>query len=237
MYKEYFGQQHSVGRDTFAKILSRYGLTLRKSRKSCRTTNSEHDFPLYPNLIKNLAIVRPNQVWVSDITYIRLPSGFCYLSLITDAYTHEIIGSQVGPTLGTIYTLKALKQASRRLSIPIEGVIHHSDRGVQYASFMYVERLRGLGMKISMTENGDPKENAIAERVNGILKQEFLDHYEFADIEEVKQAVEVAVNFYNTKRPHRSIDMLTPQQAALRTGMLPKRWISYKDKYIQSGQV
>ena len=237
MYREYFTEKHSVGRDAFAKILNQNGLMLRKPRKGCRTTNSEHALPLYPDLIKNLAIVRPNQVWVSDITYIRLLTGFCYLSLITDAYSHEIIGYYVGPTLETEHTLKALKQASQRLSTPDKEVIHHSDRGVQYASFMYVNELKEQGIKISMTQNGDPKENAIAERVNGILKQEFLDHYEFVTIEEVRQAVEVAVRFYNTKRPHRSIDMLTPQKAALSTGILSKRWICYKDKYIQEGKI
>lgn len=237
MYRDYFTEKHRVGRDAFSKILSQSGLTLRKPRKSCRTTNSEHGLPLYPDLIKALAIVRPNQVWVSDITYIRLLADFCYLSLVTDAYTHEIIGYHVGPTLETVHTLKALKPASQRLVATTQEVIHHSDRGVQYASFMYVEELKRQGIKISMTENGDPKENAIAERINGILKQEFLDHYEFVTIEEVQQAVEAAVSFYNTQRPHRSIDMLTPQKAALRTGILPKRWVCYKDKYIQKGQL
>ena len=237
MYRAYFSEKQSLGRDSFTKVLRQYGLTLRKPRKGCRTTNSEHDLPLYPDLIKALAIVRPNQVWVSDITYIRLLIGFCYLSLITDAYTHEIIGYYVGLTLETKHTLKALRQAFERLSAITEEVIHHSDRGVQYASFMYVNELKEQGIRISMTENGDPKENAIAERVNGILKQEFLDHYEFETIDEVRQAVDVAVKFYNTQRPHRSIDMLTPQQAALRTGILPKRWVCYKDKYIQNDQV
>lgn len=234
MYRNYFGKKHSLGRDAFLKVLSQHGLTLRKPRKGCRTTNSEHGFPLYPDLIKELAIVHPNQVWVSDITYIRILAGFCYLSLITDAYTHEIIGYYVGSTLETVHSLKALRQAFERLSTSTKEVIHHSDRGVQYASFMYINELREQGMIISMTENGDPKENAIAERINGILKQEFLDHYEFATIEEVRQAVKVAIRFYNTQRPHRSIDMLTPQKAALRTGILPKRWVCYKDKYIQN---
>lgn len=237
MYKDYFGQKYSVGRDAFLMILSQHGLTLRKSRKSCRTTNSEHGLPLYPDLIKHLWIVRPNQVWVSDITYIRLLSDdFCFLSLITDAYSHEIIGYQVGPTLETVHTLKALEQASKRISINAIEVIHHSDRGVQYASYMYTNELKRQGIKISMTENGDPRENAIAERVNGILKHEFLNHYEFGTIEEVIQAVEGAVTFYNTQRPHRSIDMLTPQKAALTEGKLPKRWVSHKDRYIQNSQ-
>lgn len=237
MYKEYFGQKYSVGRDAFLMILSQHGLTLRKNHKSCRTTNSEHGLPLYPDLVKNLCIVRPNQVWVSDITYIRLLNDdFCFLSLVTDAYSHEIIGFQVGPTLETVHTIKALEQASKRLSTNQTALIHHSDRGVQYASYLYTNELKRQGIKISMTQNGDPKENAIAERVNGILKQEFLNHYEFGSIEEARQAVTIAVNFYNTQRPHRSIDMLTPQKAAMQEGKLPKRWVSHKEKYCQGCQ-
>lgn len=237
MYKEYFGSRYSLGRDAFTTILRQYDLTLRKPRKSCRTTNSAHDFPLYPNLISNLEIVRSNQVWVSDITYVRLLNGFCFLSLVTDAYDHQIIGAYVGPTLETVYTLKALGQAYQKL--PAEGLtdlIHHSDRGVQYASFMYTDELKKHGIKISMTQNGDPKENAVAERVNGILKYEFLNYYEFETIDEVRQAVCQAVDFYNTRRPHRSLDMLTPEQASKRTGPLRKHWISYKDKYTQTSQ-
>ncbi len=110
-------------------------------------------------------------------------------------------------------------------------LIHHSDRGVQYANFGYINELRQKGIRISMTQNGDPKENAIAERVNGILKKEFLNQYSFQTIEQVRQAVQEAVTFYNTKRPHRSLDMLTPEQAYGKTGVIKKRWRSYKDKY------
>ncbi len=234
MYTKYFGTRYSIGRDAFMTILRQYNLNLKRPRKGHRTTNSEHDYPLYPDLIKQLDITRPNQVWVSDITYIRLLSGFCFLSLVTDAYNREIIGAYVGPTLETKYTIEALREAYQKLdSEEITDLIHHSDRGVQYASFMYTDELKTNGIKISMTENGDPKDNAIAERINGILKQEFLNHYEFATIDEVRRVVRQAVEFYNTQRPHRSLDMLTPEQASEKRGYLHKHWISYKDKYTQ----
>ncbi len=236
MYSQYFGKRYRIGRDAFLKVLKRYNLMLKAPRKSCRTTDSTHDLPTYPNLIKDFAINRSDQVWVSDITYIRLrEDDFCFLSLVTDAYDHEIVGAYVGPTLATVHTIEALKQACRKRNIQnTEGLTHHSDRGVQYASYMYVNELKQKRIRISMTENGDPKENAIAERVNGILKKEFLNQYSFETIELVRQAVQQAVTFYNTKRPHRSLDMLTPQQAFGKTGMIKKRWTSYKDKYREA---
>lgn len=238
MYSQYFSERYRIGRDAFLKVLKQYNLMLKAPRKSCRTTDSTHGLPIYPNLIKDLAINRSNQVWVSDITYIRLrEDDFCFLSLVTDAYDHEIVGAYVGPTLATVHTIEALKQACKKRNIQnTEGLIHHSDRGVQYASYMYVNELKQKGIKISMTENGDPKENAIAERVNGILKQEFLNHYEFKTIEQIRTAVEAAVTFYNAKRPHRSLDMLTPQQAFGRTGAIKKRWMCYKDNYREPCQ-
>lgn len=235
VYTNYFGASYSIGRDAFLKIVRQYNLNLRRPRKGCRTTNSDHDYPLYPDLIKHLDVSRPNQVWVSDITYIRILDKFCFLSLVTDSYNREIVGAYVGPTLETKHTIEALRQAYQKLN-PEErtDLINHSDRGVQYASFMYTDELKSKGIKISMTENGDPKDNAIAERVNGILKQEFLNHYEFKTIDEVRQAVRQAVEFYNTQRPHRSLDMLTPEQASKKTGYLKKHWVSYKDKYTNT---
>lgn len=206
---------------------------LRTPKKSCRTTDSEHGLPTYPDLVKDLLVEHSNQVWVSDITYIRiLETDFCFLSLVTDAYDRSIIGWHVGPTLATIHTIEALSMSYRQRKVQgIEGLIHHSDRGVQYASSMYVDELKQQGIQISMTQSGDPRDNAIAERVNGILKQEFLNHHEFETIEQVREVVKAAVTFYNNKRPHRSLDMLTPQQAAGRTGAIEKRWICYKDNY------
>lgn len=234
MYCSYFGDKYSLGRDAFLTILRTHGLLLRKKSSRCKTTDSSHGLPLYPDLIKDLHITRPFQVWVSDITYIRMRDDFCFLSLVTDAYNREILGYCVGPTLETCHTLEAFEQTlckAKAAGADLSNLIHHSDRGCQYASYAYTSVLKENGIKISMTESGDPKDNAIAERVNGILKTEFLNHHEFEDIEQVRVAVNGAVEFYNTRRPHRSLDMLTPRQAAQKTGTIDKRWISYKDKY------
>lgn len=238
MFNQKIGDHYKIGRDAFYNILKQNNLTLRKPRKSCRTTDSNHGFPLHKNLIKNSPITQSNQVWVSDITYIHLSDRFCYLSLITDAYNRKIIGAYVGETLTTKDTLIALEQAINKFSSDeLSNVIHHSDRGVQYASSDYISELKKHGIKISMTESGDPKDNAIAERVNGILKKEFLNRYEFETIQEVRDAVEAAVDFYNNKRPHRSLDMMTPEQASQKIGIIRKRWISYKDKYINESNI
>lgn len=232
MYKTYFDPGYHLGRDAFLHILGDYGLLLRKRRRSCRTTNSLHHLPVYPNLIKEMEITSPVQVWVSDITYIRLKEGFCFLSVVTNAYTRQIIGLCVGSNLETKHSLNALYQACDKYTQEqLTGIIHHSDRGCQYASHAYTMELKKKGIRISMTENGDPKENAIAERVNGILKTELLKGYEFEDIQQVRQAVHQAVEFYNNRRPHRSLNMLTPRQAAEKTGKIHKRWVCYKDKY------
>lgn len=230
MYKSYFGSAYSIGRDAFLRILKQYNLLLRKHKSSTRTTNSSHGFPLYPDLIKNLLISRPYQVFVSDITYIPTHEGFCFLSLVTDAYTREIVGWFVGPTLEAVFTLEALKMACRNLPDTPE-LIHHSDRGVQYACGLYVSYLKNAHIQISMTQSGDPKDNAIAERVNGILKTEFLNHHQLENIAQVRCEVEKAVDFYNNQRPHRSLDMMTPVEAREKEGHINKRWKSYKDAY------
>lgn len=235
MYSSYFGEKYSLGRDAFLTILRTHSLMLRKKPSRCKTTDSSHSFPLYPNLIKDLNITRSFEVWVSDITYVRIKDDFCFLSLVTDAYNREIMGYFVGPTLEACYTMEALNQALPKVPIAdASKLIHHSDRGCQYASYAYTSSLKQKGIKISMTESGDPKENAIAERVNGILKTEFLNHHVFEHIEQVREVVTEAVDFYNTQRPHRSLDMLTPRQAAKKTGRIKKRWISYKDKYREA---
>lgn len=231
MYKGYFGTEHSLGRDAFLAVLKAHGLMLRKHRKGPRTTHSNHDLPVYPNLVCNLLVTRPNQVWVSDITYVRTDDGFCFLSIVTDAYTHEVVGWFVGPTLESVYTLEALKMACTRLEGTHIKLIHHSDRGTQYASLLYTAYLKGLNIQISMTESGDPKDNAVAERINGILKTEFLNHHHFAGIMQVRNTVMQAVDFYNNQRPHRSLDMMTPVQTRQTTGRIKKRWKSYKDSY------
>ena len=242
MYRNEFGDEHSVGYNRFYDIIEKYSLKVRKKRRRARTTDSDHDLPLYPNLVKELIPLRPNQLWVSDITYmviyLNAETGeydFCYLSLVTDYYTKEIIGWCVGETLEAKFAMKALTMALSRLNgNPAEDLIHHSDRGVQYASYDYTKLLKEHHIKISMTECGDPKENAVAERVNGIIKNELLMGMAFFSIEEVRKALEVAIDFYNNERPHMSLDWKTPAQAALCTGELEKKWKSYRENAIKS---
>ena len=203
---------YRMGRDAFMDILYGHRLTLRKKRRRCRTTDSRHPYPLYENLIKGLEVTYFGQVVVSDITYIRMGERFCFLSIVTDVYSRSIVGYYVGETLESGNTIRALEMALTALEgTPNEkGCIHHSDRGIQYASYDYTDILKKHGIKISMTQSGDPKDNAIAERVNGILKGEFLNSYRFTCVGQVRTAVEKAVHYYNYERPHRSLNMDTP---------------------------
>lgn len=239
MYCREFNGNNPVGRDRFADIIDRNSLKVRLKIRKPRTTDSSHGLPTYPNIIKDLIPSRPNQLWVSDITYITIWIDeynyvFCYLSLILDAYTEEIIGWSVGPTLATIYPLEALKMALKRIErVEYPDLIHHSDRGCQYASGEYIKLLNDNGIRISMTECGDPKDNAQAERINNTMKNELLKDMHFRSIEEVRDAIANAVDFYNNERPHMSIDMMTPSQAASCEGELNKWWMSYRVKAIK----
>ena len=241
MYKREFGEEHSVGYNRFYDIIEKYNLKVRKKKRRVKTTDSGHGLPTYPNLVKELIPLRPNQLWVSDITYMVIylnaqtgEYNFCYLSLVTDYYTKEIIGWCVGETLETKFAIEALNMALSRLNgNPAEDLIHHSDRGVQYASYDYTKLLKKHNIKISMTECGDPKDNAVAERVNGIIKNELLMGTSFFSIEEVRKALKVAIDFYNNERPHMSLDWKTPAEAALCTGELKKKWKSYREFAIK----
>ena len=241
MYKKEFGEEHAVGYNRFYDIVDKYGLKVRKRRRRAKTTDSNHDYPTYPNLVKNMIPVRPNQLWVSDITYMVIyvdgSSGdykFCYLSLVTDYYTKEIVGWCVGETLEAKFAVEALNMALTRLDKNlVYDIIHHSDRGVQYASFAYTDILKAHGIRISMTECGDPKDNAVAERVNGIIKNELLKDMVFHSIEEVKVAVADAIDFYNNERPHMSLDWKTPAEAALCSGELKKKWVSHRENFLK----
>ena len=242
MYKREFGEEHSVGYNRFYDIIEKYNLKVRKKKRRVKTTDSGHGLPTYPNLVKELIPLRPNQLWVSDITYMVIylnaqtgEYNFCYLSLVTDYYTKEIIGWCVGETLEAKFAIEALNMALSRLNgNPAEDLIHHTDRGVQYASYDYTKLLKKHNIKISMTECGDPKDNAVAERVNGIIKNELLMGTSFFSIEEVRKALKVAIDFYNNERPHMSLDWKTPAEAALCTGELQKKWKSYREFAIKS---
>jgi transposase InsO family protein len=234
MYRREFGGNSPIGRDRFEDIIDRYGLKVRARMRKPRTTDSTHGLPVYPNIVKDFIPVQRNQLWVSDITYIPVWIDentyiFCYLSLIMDAYSEEIVGWSVGPTLETVYPVEALRKALKR----IEGqtgisLIHHSDRGCQYASGEYISLLKQYGIRISMTEGGDPKDNAQAERINNTMKNELLKDIVFHSIEEVRSTVSDAVAFYNNERPHLSINMMTPSEAAECSGEIAKRWTSYR---------
>lgn len=231
MCETYFKDIWDMGRDAFYALLRRHGKMLRrKCRHHCHTTDSNHGYPVYPNLTEGLVPTAINQLWVSDITYIWTLKGFNFLSVVTDAYSHEIIGHCLAPTLAYHYTEQALDMALATLEEEPQSLIHHSDRGLQYAYASYTDKLKAHGIRISMTQSGDPKENPMAERVNGILKEEFLNSHEFKDIEDVREVLEKAIQFYNTERPHASIDFLTPQVARTRTGEIRNRWKKKKKK-------
>lgn len=221
----------TIGRDKLFDLLEEYGLLVRKrKRKKVCTTDSNHPFRKYPNLIRNLEVLRCNHLWVSDITYISLPDDFCYLSLITDGYSRKIVGYCLYPTRQKEGPLNALSMAMNSLPKNREGALmHHSDRGLQYCCNAYTDQLGSNGIAISMTEKGDPYENAIAERVNGILKGEFLLEKEFESFDVAKIAIDSAINIYNTIRPHGSCNNLTPEQAHQQQGKLKSKWRKKKE--------
>jgi putative transposase len=215
-----------IGRDAMFNLLAERGLLITKrKRRGCITTLSKHRFKRYPNIIRDFIPIAPNQLWVSDITYIHLADGFAYLSLITDAYSRKIVGFYLSNDLSANGPLQALKMALKA-NQSLANLIHHSDRGVQYCCDAYVKLLQDKTIKISMTENGDPLENAIAERVNGILKQELLEE-QFSDFITAQKEVAIACSTYNHLRPHGSIDNLKPAEAHQQTGLIKKRWKNY----------
>ena len=240
MYNGEHGKLYRIGRDRFEDIINDYHLKVRnRNRVKVRTTNSNHDLPLYPNIITDLIPERPNQLWVADITYIpiwltKTKYVFAYLSIILDAYTEEIVGWYLGQSLETCYPLRALQMALKRIEGKEVDLIHHSDRGCQYASLEYTELLKSHGIRISMTECGDPKDNPQAERVNNTVKNELLKGLVYSSIEELRNDLKVKINFYNERRPHMSINMMTPAQAARCKGEIGKRWHSYRDAAIKA---
>jgi len=217
----------SIGRDSFFDFLRRYGLLVGKRRRRIKTTYSNHWLHKYPNLIKEFVPNQANKLWVSDITYVETAEGFVYLNLITDAYSRKIIGWAIGSTLEAIYTIEALNMALDQLPKKTKGLIHHSDRGVQYCCGEYVKILNKNHVKISMTENGDPRENAIAERVNGILKDEWLNQMKLESLDHAIEELKRIIKIYNCCRPHASLDMKTPEYVHSQSGEFKKRWKTY----------
>jgi putative transposase len=199
-----------IGRDKLFDILREENMLVMRKKASFKTTNSYHHFHKYNNLIKDLDINQINQVWVSDITYIRTVNGFCYLALITDVYSRKIVGYDISDSLELSGCLRAFKRA-QRAARPAAGLIHHSDRGVQYCSHAYVNELNKHGIQLSMTEENHCYENAIAERVNGILKDEFYLDQTFFNVEHAKRATKSAIKLYNEVRLHLSLNYRTPE--------------------------
>ncbi len=220
-------QELLLGRDLFFDFLRESGLLVRKKRYRARTTFSNHWLRKYPNLIKDFIPDAPHQLWVSDITYVETDEGFVYLFLITDAYSRKIIGWSISDTLEATNAVTALYMALSQLPAGVKNVYHHSDRGVQYCCDKYVKLLQKNHFQISMTENGDPRENAIAERVNGILKTEWIYDLKIKTKEKAKEEVFRIISIYNNNRPHCSVDMLTPDQAHYQSGSLKKHWKNY----------
>lgn len=201
-----------IGRDKFIDILRANHLLIIPKRSYHITTNSHHRFRKHQNQILGLQIYRPEQVWVSDITYIGRRDKPCYLSLITDAYSKRIMGFNVADNMNTQSSLIALKNAIKQRRDKGRTLIHHSDRGLQFCSDQYQKLLQQNNIKCSMTQNSDPYENAVAERINGILKQEFnIDKFN-QQLQVMKALVKNAIDIYNNERPHYSNYMLTPNQ-------------------------
>ncbi len=215
----------SMGRDALFNLLAQHKLLVRKTKRSTHTTNSKHHFRRYPNLAKAFTPLKAHELWVSDITYIPLKDRFAYLYLITDAYSRKIVGHHVSDDMKVSSAVVALKKALDQK--PVEAiVIHHSDRGIQYCSTDYVNLLDQYQVMISMTQSGDPLENAMAERVNGILKTELISS-SYADIDKAALSIARAVIIYNYKRRHSSLNYQIPDEVHKQKGPQIRRWKNY----------
>jgi transposase InsO family protein len=199
----------TMGRDKFFFLLRQWGLLVQHRRKYAITTQSYHRFRVYKNKLLDFIPERPHHAWVCDITYVRIKKGFVYLFLITDAYSRKIVGWELSNSLGLEGALRCLGMAIRQCPCP-DGLIHHSDRGFQYCSNDYVGKLKAKGIEISMAEAGNCYENAMAERVNGILKSEYGLEETFADQREARQCASEGIKAYNEQRPHWSLNLKIP---------------------------
>ena len=220
-----------VGRDYLFDLLDSHKLLIRQRKRKVFTTDSRHWMHKYANLVKGMEIRRPEQLWVSDITYIRAQNQWGYLSLITDAFSRKIMGYCFRADMLALGPIAALQMALDTRSYSGQTLIHHSDRGSQYCSKDYVELLAGEVISISMTERGDPYENALAERMNGIIKGEFNLYSTSVSFEHTYQQIHNSIKAYNELRPHGSCDYLTPCQAHQQGDVLKKRWKKYPGKW------
>lgn len=239
--REFKEHQIKLGRDKFFEVLRQNGLLIKPKRIRAKTTCSYHHFNKYQNLIEAASTKRCNQIWVSDITYIWLKEQdkFCYLNLITDLHSRKIVGHCVYEDLSVKGSIIALQQALKQRHDKILSLIHHSDRGVQYCCHAYVKLLQKNNVQISMTQSGDPLENAVAERINRTIKEEFTDDREmyFCSIESAKKSITKFVNFYNEKRPHRSVNWHTPNEAHKIKGCIKRAWKNYYKQRPEGGDL
>lgn len=212
------------GRDKLFEILRNACMLVPKKKKYTKTTQSNHLFNKHSNQVKGVYLNRPEQIWQSDITYVKTKEGNLYLSLVTDSYSKKILGYEVSSDMKTESTKRALVMAIRNRKYPKRKLIHHSDRGLQYCNPLYTDTLEREKIKISMTEKYDPYENSIAERVNGILKQEFDISNKRLTKQEAEQNIKRSIHIYNNERPHLSCKMMTPNEAHMRGKYLYKQW-------------
>lgn len=213
----------TIGRDSFFSLLRANGLLIKRKRCYARTTDSNHPYRKWPDLAQSFKLTSTEQLWVSDITYLQTDTGFIYLSLITDAWSHKIVGHHLSQNLKTSGCVTALNKAISTLRSPHK-LIHHSDRGIQYCSEPYVSLLQHNNIGISMTQTGSPYDNAVAERVNGILKNELVLDKIFRSYSDAVGAVHQAIDTYNRIRPHMTCGNLTPQKAHHASVPFKKLW-------------
>jgi putative transposase len=210
------------GRDKLFELMRLYGLQIKPRRRYTQTTMSKHWLRKWPNIVKGKILDQPDQVWVSDITYIKTEEGNCYLNMITDAYSRKIMGYAVDDNMETESMIGALTMAVNQRQDPLASTIHHSDRGVQYCSKEYALMTTKNNIRLSMTENGDPYENALAERMNRTIKEEFGIDRKMKSKDQVKKLVEESIYLYNQKRPHLALQMKTPNQVYNKKSRLPE---------------
>ena len=211
IHEELSSQGIQVGRDRLIELLREWDLLIRPKKNYKRTTNSRHRFKVHKNLIKEKESQRPNEIFVSDITYIKILEGYCYLFLITDKHSHKIVGYDINLSLGIEGAIAALEMALKQIDHP-EPLIHHSDRGIQYCSHDYTQLLENNKVEISMTEDNHVYENAMAERINGILKTELLGDTQYVPFSGIKLLVAEAIEIYNKERLHMSLNYKTPEE-------------------------
>lgn len=221
----------SVGRDNLFEILRKEQMLITKRRKYVKTTNSKHWMRTYADSSKQLQLKQPEELWVADITYLSTREQTVYLHLVSDAYSKQIMGYRLSKDLKAESTLKALQMALSRRLYKNRNILHHSDRGLQYCSKVYIDELQRNKCQISMTQDGSPYDNAVAERINGILKDEFYCDENFDSFEQAKKHVEQSIIIYNTKRPHLSCSMLTPVEMHQQS-LVPVKYWKKKPLYL-----